>query len=135
MKKFTKQLLTGVIALGLLAPATTTAINVPEFTVNASSWHKGTPRGMKYWYKQRRGNYEITLECGGGIAGVYMMHHYHHKWHAGSMHPEHAHYKYLGHKKYRISTKRNHFTIKKHGSHLAVWWHGFHFGNCYPFTF
>lgn len=41
MKKFTKQLFTGVIALGLLAPVATQGVsNNPQITVNAKRRHK-----------------------------------------------------------------------------------------------
>lgn len=59
MNKLTKQILTGVIALGLLAPVATQAIsNNPQTTVQAKSrWRKGTPwvfHKNSYWISNYR---------------------------------------------------------------------------------
>lgn len=55
MEKFIKQLLTGLIALGLLAPVATSSLNPIKTTINAKSrWHRGIPAVLKGSWQSRR---------------------------------------------------------------------------------
>lgn len=68
MKKFTKQLLTGVVALGLLAPVSTSALNSnPQIVVNAKS------RALSY-YRAKKDVHKAHIRINGGSSASLALH-------------------------------------------------------------
>ena len=146
MKKITKSLLTGVVALGLLAPVATTSLSPVQTTVNArSSWHYGVPGAIKGKWRSRlvktnqyyHHGYMRTLvyvnkNSNGFNPFPYWYNSRKHYKMSGATNGEfwHPHYRCLGHSKYEI-TSGDHFDgrsysmkyiIKKHGrNRMSVW--------------
>lgn len=146
MKKFIKQLLTGVVALGLLASVATSSINSVQTTVQAKSrWHYGVPRVIKGKWRSslvrtnqyyHHGYMRTLVNVGRNKYGFnpfpYWYNSRKHFKMSGATNGEfwHPHYRYLGHSKYEI-TSGDHFNgrsysmkyiIKKHSHNRMSTW-------------
>lgn len=154
MNKFTKSLLTGVVALGLLAPVATSSINSIQTTVQAKSrWHRGTPRILggnhSVWLSNpmrtsssKRFRYTRNITGLGGRYGInpvpftFTSHHRS----SGNGNDSSAtlavnpHYKVIGYHKYEIESGdkysgRVYARVKVHGhNRISIWCNGQYLG-------
>ena len=132
MTRFTKKLLVGVVALGLLAPVATSTINPVSTNVSAKSrWHHGTPRTLrthKYWIfngkrHTRKSNplhyptmvwffnkqTEMAYKHGTGLGEWWF-----------------PRYRYLGHHTYHVvagdhGRNGDSYIVRKYGKHALIW--------------
>lgn len=149
MKKFTKQLLTGVVALGLLAPIAT-QINTntnPTMQIQAkrharhSNWHKGNPSILRHnslWlgspvkiHSNGWGKYGRDLTPLGGKYGfnptpLYFKANHHYKTNgadAGAAAAINPRYRSIGYHKYQMKDYGLSYIVKVHNrNHISIWY-------------
>lgn len=143
MKRITKSLLTGVLALGLIAPVATSTLNVNPIQTTVSARHRSRRayyrKGMPTALVPRNKKYQLNKLVHGKNKGirVFMSKKGIEELYPGGngsgasvgIHPK---YHYYGHGAYRIKANGENFVIKKHrGNRYSVWDLGQYVGYCF----